>query len=95
MKGGYGRNSCQQSYEKNRAATQILVILLLSILLLSSHAQAMVEYYDFGEVDWAQSIIRVTGFGAVPESSNRAQARLLAQRAAQADAYRNAMEILE
>lgn len=55
----------------------------------------MIEYLEFGEVDWEQGVIRVLGFGAAPEGSIRAQAQLLAQRAARADAYRNALEILE
>lgn len=80
---------------KKRSFVNMLLVALLSLLLLSSHAVAMTEFHDFGEVDWAKGIIRVIGFGAAPEGAGRAQARLLAQRAAQADAYRNAMEILE
>lgn len=64
-------------------------------MLLCTETQAMTDYYEFGEIDWELGIIRVMGFGATPQGASTAQGRLLAQRAAQADAYRNAMEILE
>ncbi len=47
------------------------------------------------EPDWSNNVIRVTGQGAAPNLSNAAQARMLARRAAVADAYRQLAESIK
>lgn len=47
-----------------------------------------------GMVDWTTGVVRVTGGGAPPEKGGMAQKRLMARRAAQADAYRQLAEVL-
>jgi hypothetical protein len=44
------------------------------------------------EPEWAQQVISVTGSGVPPDTGSDAQKRLMAKRAAQADAYRNLVE---
>ncbi|MFW6409489.1 MAG: LPP20 family lipoprotein [Halanaerobiales bacterium] len=75
----------------------ILVSILLTITLfagLSLPARAQTQSVE-GKVDWEKGIIIVEGFGAPPEDASGAQEKLLAQRAAKADAYRNAVEYIE
>jgi hypothetical protein len=59
-----------------------------------SSYQGEVEQVANGQIDWEKGFIRVTGLGASPEGANKAVAPLLAQRAAMADAYRNAVAVL-
>ncbi|MBC7543997.1 MAG: hypothetical protein H7338_14825 [Candidatus Sericytochromatia bacterium] len=47
-----------------------------------------------GSVDWSSGQITVTGSGAPPDRGNAAQRRLLTQRAAVADGYRQLAEII-
>ena len=54
------------------------------------------ESFDNGEVDWSDNRVRATGTGVVdPDNPNRAQARLMAQRAAVVVAQRNLLEIVQ
>lgn len=55
----------------------------------------MIEEVGAGEIDWETGVIRVVGYGAAPKGVPGAIGRLLAQRAAKADAYRNALEVIE
>lgn len=47
-----------------------------------------------GEIDWTTGVIKVTGSGAPPDRGSVAQKRLMAERAAIADAYRQLAEII-
>jgi hypothetical protein len=46
------------------------------------------------QIDWTKNVITVTGAGAPPDRGNNAQKRLMAQRAAKADAYRQLVEVI-
>lgn len=45
-------------------------------------------------IDWSEGLIRVTGSGAPPDRGNASQRRLMAERAAIADAYRQLAEAI-
>lgn len=45
-------------------------------------------------IDWAKNVVKVTGSGAPPDRGNQAQKRLMAVRAAKADAFRQLVEII-
>ncbi|MFO7949833.1 MAG: hypothetical protein R6U36_05615 [Candidatus Fermentibacteraceae bacterium] len=54
------------------------------------------ESFDNGEVDWSDNRVRATGTGVLdPDNPNRAQARLMAERAAVVVAQRNLLEIVQ
>lgn len=59
------------------------------------YAQSVTQQIGAGMIDWTQQKIRVTGQGAPPENGSLAQKRLMAKRAAQADAYRQLAEMIE
>jgi hypothetical protein len=77
----------------------LFVVSLVGMLLYQVAAvfalSGYTEQVGQGEVDWEKGVIRVTGVGAAPEGASKATAPLLAQRAAKADAYRNAAEVIE
>lgn len=57
---------------------------------------ALVESMPNGSVNWSTGIIQAKGIGAPPESFyGKPQARPMAMRAAQLDAYRNLLEITQ
>lgn len=60
-----------------------------------TQAQA-VQTMGQGQVDWPNGVIKVTGSGAAPSRAgmSQGQKRLMAKRAAQADAYRQLTEII-
>lgn len=85
---------------KNRMWQRLGGCLLVLGLLLSSVGVAWAdsglrETIGAGEVDWEAGVVRISGNGVPPAGITGAQARLLAQRAAKTDAYRNALEVLE
>ncbi len=56
----------------------------------------VIETVGGGEINWSQGIVTAKGSGAPPkESKNIAQARLMTERAALADARRNLLETLK
>ncbi len=60
-----------------------------------SAAKEVMERVAGGEINWSQGTITAKGSGAPPkEARNIAQARLMAERAALADARRNLLEVL-
>jgi hypothetical protein len=52
------------------------------------------EIGDDAEIDWSKNLIKVTGSGAPPDKGNQAQRRLMAIRAAKADAFRQLAEVI-
>lgn len=82
-----------------------LQILLASALLLSAghfallpqataQSTAVMQNMGAGSIDWTHQVIKVTGSGAPPATGSAAQKRLMAKRAAQADAYRQLAELV-
>lgn len=72
-------------------------LLLSGVILHSAPAPAqVVQTIGEGSVDWTKGQITVTGSGAAPNKGNvsAGQKRLLAQRAAVADAYRQLAELI-
>jgi len=74
-----------------------IMTLLCALLIVGTTASAqsaavspyIVSYGAQGNVDWAQGVIRGTGYGVRPERiTNPGKARLMAREAALADAYR-------
>jgi hypothetical protein len=62
----------------------------------SGETQEVIEGVGNGEINWSQGIILAKGSGAPPkEARNIAQARLMTERAALADARRNLLEVLK
>jgi hypothetical protein len=68
---------------------------VFAITGLNEQMKVEVEQVGNGQIDWEKGYIRVTGLGASPVGANKAVAPLLAQRAAMADAYRNAVVVLD
>lgn len=50
---------------------------------------------ESAKIDWTKQEIVVTGTGALPEKGSPAQKRLMALRAAKADAFRQLLEVIE
>ena len=77
---------------------QVLTLFLVTLFILlpgAVHESQAVSLEAEVDVDWDAGVIFVEGFGVPPEDADGDQARLLAQRAAKADAYRNAAEYLD
>jgi hypothetical protein len=82
-----------------------VVIAAAALLLVSSSAQAQLmgtikdvetQVGSAGKVDWTTGVITAVGIGAPPASpANAAQARAMAERAAQVVAYRNLLEAVK
>ncbi|MCK8826101.1 LPP20 family lipoprotein [Fuchsiella alkaliacetigena] len=81
-----------KSFDFKILSALIIMLLLTSLLVVNTQA---LEPGEEGEIDWDEGVIIIEGFGAPPEDARGAQAQLLAQRAARADAYRNAAEFME
>lgn len=78
----------------------LVVLLIAGLSLWSAGAGAdsweCLEPVAGGEINWTQGIILAKGSGAPPkEAKNIAQARLMTERAALADARRNLLEVLK
>lgn len=50
---------------------------------------------DDATIDWSKNVVKVTGTGAPPDRGNAAQKRLMAMRAAKADALRQLLEVIQ
>ena len=85
----------------------VSIVLIAMTLLVFSAGSAMAQLVGSvkdveqlvgtsGKVDWTTGVITAVGIGAPPaQSANAAQARAMAERAAQVVAYRNLLEVLK
>ncbi|MFN8576901.1 MAG: hypothetical protein U0354_08575 [Candidatus Sericytochromatia bacterium] len=71
----------------------ILGLSLLSVVNAENQSHVIQEFGK-GSIDWTDKIIKVTGSGAIPSDKPVGQGRLLAERAAISDAYRQISEIV-
>jgi hypothetical protein len=87
-----------------KSASRVLVVLaLLALAAGSASAQLAGSIKDVieptgtsGKVDWTTGVITAVGIGAPPaQPANAAQARAMAERAAQVVAYRNLLEAVK
>jgi len=88
-----------------RRSASIVIVLLAILLLVSASvfAQMAGTIKDVveptgtsGKVDWTTGVITAVGIGAPPaQPANQAQARAMAERAAQVVAYRNLLEAVK
>ncbi len=73
-----------------------LVLILLSPLSIAQERREVVENLPSGAINWSQGAVTAKGSGAPPKGiTNLAQARLMAERAAKADALRNLLETVK
>jgi len=68
--------------------------IFLTLNKVKAQSSHVIQYVGNGTIDWTSDTITVTGSGAVPEGKSGAQGRLLAERAAIADAYRQLAEVV-
>lgn len=86
---------------KFRRHRPVVLALVLMGLLWAPVAQAVseeeaIEAIGSGTVNWTTGLVMAKGVGAPPTTAaNAAQARMLAERAAKADAYRNLLETIK
>ena len=72
------------------------VFLLVPVSGFCQWGDALIDSMPNGSVNWSAGIIQAKGIGAPPESFyGKPQARPMAMRAAQLDAYRNLLEITQ
>ena len=89
--------------EKRSVVFAALVLALLALTTGTASAQLMGSIKDViepagasGKVDWTTGVITAVGIGAPPaQPANAAQARAMAERAAQVVAYRNLLEAVK
>jgi hypothetical protein len=73
-----------------------LVLILFSPLSMAQDRREVVESLPTGAINWSQGVVTAKGSGAPPKGiTNLAQARLMAERAAKADALRNLLETVK
>jgi hypothetical protein len=76
--------------------TVFLVLLLSGSSLMAQQPSEVVERMGHGAVNWTRGMVTAKGSGAPPTGvTNMAQARLMAERAAKADALRNLLETVK
>jgi hypothetical protein len=88
---------------KRSAAVVIIFLTVCTFLAGNASAQIMGTIKDVeqpvsfsGKVDWTTGVLTAVGIGAPPaQPANAAQARAMAERAAQVIAYRNLLEALK
>jgi hypothetical protein len=74
----------------------LLVFAFLSMAIPAADMKEVVERMTNGEVNWTQGIVTAKGSGAPPTGVTvPSQARLMAERAAKADALRNLLETIK
>ncbi len=73
-----------------------LVLIISSSLLMAQDRREVVQNLPTGAINWSQGAVTAKGSGAPPKGiTNQAQARLMAERAAKADALRNLLETVK
>ena len=73
-----------------------LVLILSSPLSMAQDRREVVENLSSGAINWSQGVVSAKGSGAPPKGiTNPAQARLMTERAAKADALRNLLETVK
>jgi hypothetical protein len=73
-----------------------LVLILSSPLSMAQDRREVVENLSSGAINWSQGVVTAKGSGAPTKGiTNPAQARLMAERAAKADALRNLLETVK
>lgn len=90
-------------FVKRSAAFMIIVLTIFTFVAVSASAQLLGTIKDVeqpigssGKVDWTTGVITAVGIGAPPaQPANAAQARAMAERAAQVVAYRNLLEAVK
>ncbi len=85
--------------------TVLFTVAVITVLILSGVVQAQMAGSitdvvnpagSTGKVDWTTGVITAVGIGAPPaQPANAAQARAMAERAAQVVAYRNLLEAVK
>ncbi|MBF2052877.1 MAG: LPP20 family lipoprotein [Candidatus Sericytochromatia bacterium] len=77
----------------HKTAIHIMALFGSLALLWSQPARAdLIQEVGTGRLNWSQGSLTVTGSGVAAKGKNAGQARLLAQRAAMSDAYRQLAE---
>jgi len=90
-------------FVKRSAAIVLIALFMFVFAAKSASAQLMGTIKDVeqpvgasGKVDWTTGVITAVGIGAAPaQPANAAQARAMAERAAQVVAYRNLLEAVK
>ena len=73
-----------------------LALILSAAPLMAQQRSEVVERLSNGTINWSQGLVTAKGSGAPPTGiTNIAQARLMAERAAKADALRNLLETVK
>ena len=73
-----------------------LVLILSAAPLMAQQRSEVLEQLSNGTINWSQGLVTAKGSGAPPTGiTNIAQARLMAERAAKADALRNLLETVK
>jgi len=77
-------------------AIAIVMMLTISATALCEESKDLVEPVGNGSINWSSGLIQAVGMGAPPEwAYGKPQARPMALRAAQLDAYRNLLEVVQ
>jgi hypothetical protein len=90
-------------FVKRSVPIVLIALALLALVIGSASAQLVGSVKDVveptgssGKVDWTTGVITAVGIGAPPaQPANAAQARAMAERAAQVVAYRNLLEAIK
>jgi hypothetical protein len=90
-------------FVKRFAAIAMIALSILIFVSTNASAQLMGTIKDVeqpvgstGKVDWTTGVLTAVGIGAPPaQPANAAQARAMAERAAQVVAYRNMLEAVK
>ncbi|HEX3043910.1 MAG TPA: hypothetical protein VHY08_04075 [Bacillota bacterium] len=74
----------------------VCLLLLFPTFIIQAESEVM-ETVGQGQIDWERGVLQVKGSGALSQNpgTSLAKAKLMAERAAKADAYRNGLEALE
>ncbi len=80
----------------NISVLMTAIILFFPLSGFCQDSEELVEKIGNGDINWTSGIIRAVGIGAPPENVyGKPEARPMALRAAQIDAYRNLLEVVQ